>query len=111
MRTFVDLVRCGAAVRAGRKTVTTNGSAAGSAEPAEIDTSQAHAARVYDYLLGGRANFRVDREAAARAYAAFPGGIDGVRADVRLQRAALGRVVRYFVRDAGILQFPDLGTG
>jgi hypothetical protein len=87
------------------------GSAAGSAEPAEIDTSKAHAARVYDYLLGGRANFKVDREAAERAYAAFPGGIDGVRADVREHRAALGRVVRYFVQDAGIRQFLDIGTG
>jgi hypothetical protein len=87
------------------------GSAAGSAEPTEIDTSKAHAARVYDYLLGGRANFKVDREAAERAYAAFPGGIDGVRADVREHRAALGRVVRYFVQDAGIRQFLDIGTG
>jgi S-adenosyl methyltransferase len=91
--------------------VTSNGAPAGSADPAEIDTSKAHAARVYDYLLGGRANFRVDREAAERAYAAWPGGIDGVRADVRQHRAALGRVVRYFVGDAGITQFLDIGTG
>ena len=60
----------------------------GTPEPAEIDTSKAHAARVYDYLLGGRANFKVDREAAEITYAAFPGGIDGVRADVRERRAA-----------------------
>jgi hypothetical protein len=91
--------------------VTSNGAPAGSAEPAEIDTSKAHAARVYDYLLGGRANFKVDREAAQRAYAAWPGGIDGVRADVRQHRAALGRVVRYYVGDAGITQFLDIGTG
>jgi hypothetical protein len=71
----------------------------------------AHAARVYDYLLGGRANFKVDREVAAVTYAAWPGGIDAVRADVREHRAALGRVVRYFVRDAGITQFLDIGTG
>ena len=91
--------------------MTSNGAPAGSAEPAEIDTSKAHAARVYDYLLGGRANFKVDREAADITYAAFPGGIDGVRADVREHRAALGRVVRYFVRDAGVTQFLDIGTG
>jgi hypothetical protein len=94
--------------------VTSNGaqgSPAGSAEPAEIDTSVAHAARVYDYLLGGRANFKVDREVADLVYAAWPGGIDGVRADVRGVRALLGRVVRYFVRDAGITQFLDIGTG
>ena len=88
-----------------------SGSPAGSAEPAEIDTSKAHAARVYDYLLGGRANFKVDREVAAITYAAWPGGIDAVRADVREHRAALGRVVRYFVQDAGIRQFLDIGTG
>ena len=88
-----------------------SGSPAGSAEPAEIDTSKAHAARVYDYLLGGRANFKVDREVAAITYAAWPGGIDAVRADVREHRAALGRVVRYFVQDAGITQFLDIGTG
>ena len=86
------------------------GSPAGSVEPAEIDTSKAHAARVYDYLLGGRANFKVDREAAAITYAAWPGGIDAVRADVREHRAALGRVVRYFIRD-GVTQFLDIGTG
>jgi hypothetical protein len=91
--------------------VTSNGPSAGSTEPAEIDTTKAHAARVYNYLLGGRANFEVDREAAERAYAAWPGGIDAVRSDVREHRATLGRVVRYFGREAGITQFLDIGTG
>ena len=72
---------------------------------------RAHAARVYDYLLGGRANFSVDRAAAERAYAAWPGGLDGVRADARAHRAVLGRIVRYLARDAGIRQFLDIGTG
>ena len=91
--------------------MTSNGAPAWSVEPAEIDTSKAHAARVYDYLLGGRANFKVDREAAELLFATWPGGVDGVRADVRQSRAALGRVVRYFARDAGITQFLDIGTG
>ena len=91
--------------------MTSNGTPAGTAEPAEIDTSVAHSARVYDYLLGGKANFKVDREVAERVYAAFPGGIEGVRADVRAHRAALGRVVQFLVRDAGIAQFLDIGTG
>lgn len=77
----------------------------------EIDTSVAHVARVYDYLLGGRANFAVDREAAERAYAAWPGGLEGVRADARAHRALLGRVVRYLAKEAGIRQFLDIGTG
>jgi hypothetical protein len=77
----------------------------------EIDTSVAHVARIYDYLLGGKANFAVDRRAAERAYAAWPGGLDGVRADARAHRALLGRVVRYLADEAGIRQFLDIGTG
>jgi len=92
--------------------VHSNGLTAGvEREQAEIDTSVAHVARVYDYLLGGKANFQVDRDAAERAYAAWPGGIDGVRADVRAHRALLGRVVRYLTREIGIRQFLDIGTG
>jgi hypothetical protein len=30
-------------------------------EPDEIDTTVAHAARIYDWLLGGVDNFEVDR--------------------------------------------------
>ena len=77
----------------------------------EIDTSVAHVTRVYDYLLGGKANFAVDRKAAEQAYAAWPGGLDGVRADARAHRALLGRVVRYLANDLGIRQFLDIGTG
>jgi hypothetical protein len=102
LSTFADLVRYGQGWKEGA--LTSNGTPAGTAEPAEIDTSVAHAARVYDY-------FKVDREVAERAYAAFPGGVDGVRADVRAHRAALGRVVQFLVRDAGITQFLDIGTG
>jgi hypothetical protein len=91
--------------------VTSDETPAGSTEPAGIDTTKAHGARVYNYLLGGQANFEVDREAAERAYAAWPGGIDAVRADVREHRAAQGRVVRYLVGEAAITQFLDIGSG
>jgi hypothetical protein len=77
----------------------------------EIDTTVAHIARVYDYLLGGKANFAVDRQAAEWAAAAWPGGLTGARADVRAHRALLGRVVRYLAAEAGIRQFLDVGTG
>jgi hypothetical protein len=77
----------------------------------DIDTSVAHVARVYDFLLGGKANFAVDRVAAEAAYAAWPGGLDGVRADARAHRALLGRVVRYLAGEEGIRQFLDIGTG
>jgi hypothetical protein len=62
-------------------------------------------------VIRERGGLEVDREAAERAYAAFPGGIDGVRADVRAHRALLGRVVRYLAAEAGIRQFLDIGTG
>jgi hypothetical protein len=80
-------------------------------EPVEIDTSVAHASRMYDYLLGGSNNFAVDREIAERMAEAFYGGLDIARADVRANRDFLVRVVRYLVADAGVRQFLDVGTG
>jgi S-adenosyl methyltransferase len=77
----------------------------------EIDTEVAHVARAYDYLLGGVVNFAVDREAAERIAAVFPGGVETARVDVRTQRDFLGRVVRYLAGEAGIRQFLDIGTG
>jgi trans-aconitate methyltransferase len=79
-------------------------------EPAEIDISVAHAARVYDYLLGGTDNFAVDRE-AAELQSAWIGGLDNARTAVQAQRAFLGRTMRYLAGEAGIRQFLDLGTG
>lgn len=73
----------------------------------EIDASVAHAARVYDYWLGGRANFPADREAAEQAIVANPDIVPAVRAN----RAFLGRVVRYLAGDAGLRQFLDIGAG
>jgi S-adenosyl methyltransferase len=73
----------------------------------KIDTSKPHAARMYDYLLGGKDNFAVDRETAEKAIRAIPTGRTGVREN----RTFLGRAVRYLVSEAGIRQFLDIGTG
>ena len=73
----------------------------------KIDTSRPHAARMYDYLLGGKDHFAVDRATAEKAIAAIPTGRTGVREN----RAFLGRAVRYLVAEAGIRQFLDIGTG
>jgi trans-aconitate methyltransferase len=78
-------------------------------EPVEIDTTVAHEARVYDYLLGGTVHFDADREAAQRAAAAV-GGLDVARASVQANRAFLGEAVRFLVEE-GIGQFLDVGTG
>jgi S-adenosyl methyltransferase len=75
--------------------------------PAGIDTSKAHQARIYDYWLGGKDNFAIDREAAQQALAAYP----GLRRGVRAQRAFLARAVEYLAGPAGIRQFLDIGTG
>ena len=40
-----------------------------------------------------------------------PGGIDGARANIRANRAFLGRAVRFLADEAGIRQFLDIGTG
>jgi hypothetical protein len=75
--------------------------------PADLDTSVPHIARVYDYWLGGKDNFAVDREAAEQVVAAYP----GILRDVRAQRAFLANAVGYLAGVAGIRQFLDIGTG
>jgi hypothetical protein len=76
-------------------------------EPVGLDTSVAHQARVYDYLLGGKDNYAADREAGETVIAAYPDIVFSVRAN----RAFLARVVRYLAGEAGIRQFLDIGTG
>jgi SAM-dependent methyltransferase len=72
-----------------------------------FDTSRAHQARIYDYLLGGKDNYAADRAAAEAALKIYPEWAFTARAN----RAFLGRVVRYLAADAGIRQFLDIGTG
>ena len=78
----------------------------GSAPP-RIDTSRPHPARMYDFYLGGKDNYAVDREAAAALLRVVPEAGDIAREN----RAFLGRVVRYLVGEAGIRQIIDIGTG
>jgi hypothetical protein len=75
--------------------------------PSGLDISVPHIARVYDYWLGGKDNFAVDREAAEQVIAAYP----GILRDVRAQRAFLANAVSYLAGVAGIRQFLDIGTG
>ncbi len=72
-----------------------------------IDTTVPHSARIWNYWLGGKDNFAVDREAGDQFSAIYPGIVDIARAD----RAFLGRVIRYLAGEAGIRQFLDVGTG
>ena len=72
-----------------------------------FDTSVAHQARCYDYMLGGKDNYAADRAAAD----AFVKVNSDMVFTVRENRAFLGRAVRFLAADAGIRQFLDIGTG
>jgi SAM-dependent methyltransferase len=74
--------------------------------PPELNTGIATPARIYDYWLGGKDNFPVDRAAAEAALRSVP----EVLALVRANRAFLGRAVRTLAAE-GITQFLDIGIG
>jgi S-adenosyl methyltransferase len=79
----------------------------GASLPPRLDTSTAHSARVWNYLLGGKDNFAADREVGDMILRLFP----GIAHIAQLQRRFLGRAVRYLAGEAGIRQFLDVGTG
>jgi hypothetical protein len=91
--------------------MTSDGSAApadgGTAGSLPFDTSVAHQARMYDYVLGGKDNYESDRAAVQAGLQVWPDMAFAMRAN----RAFLGRVVRYLAAEAGIRQFLDIGTG
>jgi SAM-dependent methyltransferase len=72
-----------------------------------IDTSLPHSARVWNYWLGGKDNYAVDREVGDAWMALYP----QIVVKARESRAFLGRAVRYLAGEAGIRQFLDIGTG
>jgi S-adenosyl methyltransferase len=73
----------------------------------QINTEVAHNARVWNYWLGGKDNYPVDREVGDQIFRMFPSIVDVARAD----RHFLGRAVRYLAGEAGVRQFLDIGTG
>lgn len=72
-----------------------------------IDTSVPHSARIWNYWLGGKDNYEVDRAAGDEIVRIAPSILTYARAD----RAFLGRAVRHLTAEAGIRQFLDVGTG
>ena len=73
----------------------------------KIDTGLANVARAWNYMVGGKDNFEVDREAARQLMEVAP----VIRIAAPASRAFLRRAVRYLADDAGIRQFLDIGTG
>ena len=72
-----------------------------------IDTTVPHSARIWNYWLGGKDNYPVDREAGEAFLKVYP----GIAAEARANRQFLARGVTYLVTEAGMRQFLDIGTG
>jgi len=72
-----------------------------------IDTTVPHSARIWNYWLGGKDNYAVDRAAGDEYVKIYPGIVDIARAG----RAFLTRAVRYLTLEEGVRQFLDVGTG
>jgi hypothetical protein len=71
------------------------------------DCTVPHSARVWDYWLGGKDVYPVDREAGDE----FLAGFAGIRDAARQLRYFTARAVRYLAAEAGVRQFLDIGTG
>ncbi|TVZ90278.1 S-adenosyl methyltransferase [Streptomyces sp. BK340] len=72
-----------------------------------IDTENAHSARIYDYILGGKDYYPADQEAGdamSREWPALP-------VHMRANRDFMNRAVRWLAEEAGMRQFLDIGTG
>ncbi|HEY9336456.1 MAG TPA: SAM-dependent methyltransferase [Kribbella sp.] len=72
-----------------------------------FDTTKPSIARTYDYLLGGKDNFAVDRAFGDR----FINELPGSRVIAYDNRGALIRAVREIVTTTPVRQFIDLGSG
>ncbi|MEV0025929.1 SAM-dependent methyltransferase [Streptomyces atroolivaceus] len=72
-----------------------------------IDTTRPHSARFWNYFVGGKDNYEVDREIGDQIRTLFPGLVDVAVAG----RQFLRRSVRHLVEERGIRQFLDIGTG
>jgi hypothetical protein len=75
--------------------------------PAGVNINVPHSARIYDYWLGGKDNFAVDRAVGEAMIKAIP----GMRYMAGENRKFVHRVARDLVAKEGITQFLDIGTG
>lgn len=74
--------------------------------PAGVDPARPAPARIYDYLLSGKSNFKSDRDAAARIMALVPEIKDCAWAN----RGFHQRAARW-IAGHGVRQFIDIGSG
>jgi hypothetical protein len=97
-----------AAVSDGNQSFWTSPAEEPGAEPREtIDTSVPVSARIWNYWMGGKDYYLVDKRAGDEFAELYP----GIRDMARASRLFLGRAVSYLASQAGIRQFLDIGTG
>ncbi|MFH8255980.1 MULTISPECIES: SAM-dependent methyltransferase [Streptomyces] len=72
-----------------------------------LDISKPSVARMYDHLLGGTDNYKVDREACETLLEMAP----STRELAQVNRAFLVRAVRHLAREHGVRRFLDHGSG
>ncbi|WP_017606603.1 SAM-dependent methyltransferase [Nocardiopsis alkaliphila] len=77
------------------------------AVPQGVDTSAPHSARVWNYWLGGKDNYPVDRELGDQILRIHP----KIAVDARAGRAFLVRTITHLTAEEGVRQFLDIGTG
>jgi hypothetical protein len=87
--------------------VTDDRPAPGVPPTSKIDTTVPHSARIWNYWLGGKDHYPVDRAAGDKYREIYPGIVDTARA----VRYFMARTVRYLATEAGVRQFLDVGTG
>jgi hypothetical protein len=75
--------------------------------PPGVNINVPHSARIYDYWLGGKDNFAVDRAVGEAMIKAIP----GMRYMAGENRKFVHRAARDLVAKEGITQFLDIGTG
>ncbi|MDT7746014.1 MAG: hypothetical protein QOE59_5092 [Actinomycetota bacterium] len=75
--------------------------------PANIDKTKASIARVYDYALGGKDNYEVDRQTIEQVRKVAP-EVELLAVD---NRAFLVRALRFLATQTEVSQFLDCGSG
>ncbi len=74
---------------------------------AKIKFDVPHSARIWNYWMGGKDNYDVDRAAGDAWIAVNPEIVN----EAKQSRQFLIRAVRYLAGEAGMRQFLDIGTG
>ncbi|WP_328505430.1 SAM-dependent methyltransferase [Streptomyces sp. NBC_00391] len=72
-----------------------------------INSTIPHSARIWNYWLGGKDCYEIDRRVGDQIRGVNPQIVDIARA----QRAFLRRTVTHLTEEAGLRQFLDIGTG